>query len=226
VRPLAGSRLLDVGSAHGWFLQAARAHGADAVGIEPDPAIASASAQRGHSVRIGWFPQVLEDHERFDVITFNDVLEHIPDVVGALDACARHLEPDGVLSVNLPTSDGLAYRTSARLARLGVYGPFERLWQHGLPSPHVHYFPRAAIASLLQARGLCVRYVGPLQAVVREGLWQRIHVYRRATPASAIGYAAILGAAPILNARPFCDIVHLVAQPRGGAADARAVITK
>lgn len=212
VRPLAGRRLLDVGSAHGWFLEAAIARGADAIGIEPDEGMARFSSQRGHIVRRGFFPQVLDDAERFDIITFNDVLEHIPDVGGALDACAARLESRGVVSVNLPTSDGLAYRISAGLARHGVYGPFERLWQYGLPSPHVHYFPRAAIARLLESRGLRVRYVGPLQAVDREGLWQRIHVYRRATPGSLLTYAALYGTAPILNTATCCDIVHLVAQ--------------
>lgn len=71
--------LLDVGCAHGWFLEANRDR-FEVFGIEPDSVVADVTLQHGLSLRVGFFPDVLEAHERFDVIAFNDVLEHIPDV--------------------------------------------------------------------------------------------------------------------------------------------------
>ena len=98
-------RLLDVGCAHGWFLQAA-SRDFDAFGIEPDAVTAQQARQRAPAVREGFFPDVLEPGERFDVIVFNDVLEHIPDLPGTFAACREHLRPGGWLVVNAPSRRG------------------------------------------------------------------------------------------------------------------------
>ncbi|MGZ8318760.1 MAG: class I SAM-dependent methyltransferase [Telluria sp.] len=76
-------RLLDVGSAHGWFLEAA-ADQFEVLGVEPDDTLARHSLSRGLPVRTGYFPDALTADETFDVIVFNDVIEHIPDVGAAL----------------------------------------------------------------------------------------------------------------------------------------------
>jgi SAM-dependent methyltransferase len=212
VRPLAGARLLDVGSAHGWFLDAAARRGAQAIGAEPDAELAENARAQGHTVLGGEFPQVLYGGERFDAITFNDVLEHIPAPVACLDACREHLDGGGTLSVNIPTSDGIVFRGALRLARVGARRPFERLWQRGLPSPHMHYFPRAALVRLIESRGFRIRQVAPLRAIVREGLWQRLHMYEQPGLVSPAGYVALSAAAPVLNTPRLCDIVHVVAQ--------------
>ncbi len=127
LRPLAGTRLLDVGSAHGWFLEEAAARGVEATGVEPEEAIAEESRRAGARVLTGYFPDVVPDGEQVDVITFNDVLEHIPDVRGTLAGCARVLPPGGVLAINIPSADGLGYRVARLLARVGVKGPLRAL---------------------------------------------------------------------------------------------------
>jgi 2-polyprenyl-3-methyl-5-hydroxy-6-metoxy-1,4-benzoquinol methylase len=208
---LAGKRLLDVGCAYGWFLQDAAERGADALGIEPDEAIAAYAQDRGLQVRSGWFPDALADDERFDVITFNDVMEHIPDVPAALGACFAHLAPGGLLSVNIPTSDGLGYRASTRLAKLGIRGPYARFWQAGLPSPHTYYFPRSALRRVVEKAGFECRGVLPLTAVTSKGLWQRVHMFRKPSPASVGGYVGVQLLAPILNLPSASDIAHVVA---------------
>src|SRR5690242_16874995 len=121
--PLAGKRLLDVGSAHGWFLVQAAERGMQAEGVEPEDAMVQISRARGASVRQGYFPTVLDADEQVDVITFNDVLEHIPNVQATIAACAKVLSPGGVLSINIPTASGLAFRMAVWLARLGVRSP-------------------------------------------------------------------------------------------------------
>src|SRR6187549_1124367 len=47
MRTPGNARLLDVGCAHGWFLEAARSRGYDALGLEPDAAIAALARGRG-----------------------------------------------------------------------------------------------------------------------------------------------------------------------------------
>lgn len=219
LRPLADARVLDVGSAHGWFLQAAGARGATTEGIEPEAGLAEISRASGCSVRVGYFPDVLAGDEQFDVIAFNDVLEHIPDADAAVAACREHLRPGGVLSVNIPSASGLGYRAAKALARIGVLGPFKRFWQFGLPSPHMHYFVPSALTAMIERHGLSTRLVKPLTAVERAGLWERIHADRRPSPVTVIGFAGLWLGIPVLNRPRNSDIMLVLAQ-RGDAGDA------
>jgi 2-polyprenyl-3-methyl-5-hydroxy-6-metoxy-1,4-benzoquinol methylase len=214
--PLAGARVLDIGCAHGWFLEEAIARGAEATGVEPEEEMAAGAATRGLEVRTGFFPDVVPESGAFDLITFNDVFEHIPDVRATLEACLRVLRPGGVISINSPTADGLGYRAATAGARLGVRGPFERFWQHGLPSPHCHYFTRESLARLLSESGFSVEGVHPLVSISRTGLWERVHTFRRTSPASVAGFAALWAAAPLLNRPGNSDIVLALARrPEG-----------
>lgn len=215
ITPLDGKRLLDVGCSDGWFLQDAAERRARSVGLEPDEAIAHRARARGAHVRIGVFPQALAPSEQFDVITFNDVLEHLPNPREALEACSAHLAPGGgLLSINIPTSDGVGYRIATALARLGIRGPYARLWQADLPSPHTYYFPRAALRQLVEQAGFVVEDEGPLTAVASTGLWHRVHVLRKPTPGSVGTYVVLRALAPVLNSPLVTDIHHVLARKR------------
>ncbi len=209
---LEGTKLLDVGCAYGWFLHAARQRGADAVGIEPDEKIAALARAQGENVVEGMFPEAADGLQPLDVIAYNDVLEHIPDARGALAASFEMLRPGGVLSVNIPTADGLGYRVATALARMGVRGPFRRFWQANLPSPHIYYFPRRALADLMTDVGFEVVEVTSLSAITRAGLWQRVHTIKNPSPASVINFLLLRSAVPILNRPGASDIVHVVAR--------------
>ncbi|MCW3017274.1 MAG: methyltransferase protein [Solirubrobacterales bacterium] len=212
LRPLEAASLFDVGSAHGWFLAAASARGMEAEGIEPEAGMADHARAHGLSVRSGYFPAAVSADERADVISFNDVLEHIPDVDATLEACAQTLRPGGILSVNIPNATGLAYRMASSLARIGVRGPYLRCWQHGLPSPHTHYFPAEALIRVIQRHGLVVRRTVPLSSVQRDGLWARLHMVGRPTPLTIVSFAVLWLAAPLFNRPGNSDIVLVLAQ--------------
>lgn len=134
--PLASARFLEVGSAEGWFLDALQGAGAEVIGMEPAPELAGRLRARGISVIEGFLPEALPEGERFDLIAFNDVFEHLPDVVASLQACERHLNEGGILLLNLPNSRGVLFQVANWLDRLGGSGPFDRLWQKNVPSPH------------------------------------------------------------------------------------------
>lgn len=204
-----GGRVLDVGSAHGWFLQAASGQGLDAEGIEPDAAVARRSAM-GDKVRVGFFPDALRPGETFDAITYNDVLEHIPDLDAAVAASCRHLAPGGLLSINIPNSRGLFFRLAVVCHVLGLTAAFERLWQVGLPSPHRWYFDRSGLIRLGDRHHLDLVSSRSLDSVRRRGLWQRAHADRRPTPSSVLGVGVVWLLAPIFNASGASDILHLV----------------
>lgn len=198
--PARANRLLDVGAAHGWFLeQASRRF--TALGIEPDEAVGSKTAQRGLPIRAGYFPQVLEPGEKFDAIVFNDVIEHIPDIETALDACYKHLDADGVLVLNLPNSRGMFYVLSKILARVGWSEPFERMWQKGFPSPHVHFFKSANLATLAKTHGFEILKQLELPSIRRKGLLERMRFSKSAS--SLTVYLQYLGALAMI---PFTRI--------------------
>lgn len=214
----AGGTLLEVGCAHGWFLELARGP-FDVSGIEPDAIVGREAAARGLPVRIGYFPDVLGATERFDVIVFNDVIEHIPAIGEVLDQCRSRLDPGGLLVLNLPSSNGIFYRIATLLCRIGLPGAFDRLWQAGLPSPHVHYFDRANLAALLRSRGFEPRAEGTLATLRLAGLYDRIaYASTHGVVVCAALYAAIAAALPFLGVMPR-DIMYTIAVPALHARD-------
>jgi 2-polyprenyl-3-methyl-5-hydroxy-6-metoxy-1,4-benzoquinol methylase len=208
VRPGA-RRLLDVGCAHGWFLETAR-EGFEVLGIEPDAVVGGRTAARGLPVRQGYFPDVLQPDESFDVIVFNDVIEHIPDIRAALTVCHARLEKDGLLILNLPSSAGFFYRLSKLFARVGWRSPFERLWQKDLPSPHVHYFRPANLERLVAQHGFARVHSGELPSLRAKGLLERMRCTGTLSgPSLYLQYATVLCAIPLLRLFPSDIIVSV-----------------
>jgi SAM-dependent methyltransferase len=216
-RPLAGLRALDVGSGHGWFLEAAAARGMDAVGIEPDREVAERTRARGLDVRDGYFPDDLPAGERFDVIAFNDVFEHLPDPGVALRAVHERLRPGGILAISIPTAEGLGYRIATALARTGVAAPLDRLWQRDLPSPHLWYFTESSLARLVLGHGFVALDGGRLPSVERTGLRERIAVDPRPGVVNKLAFVGVSLAAPLLNHARFSDAMWLSFQRTGDA---------
>lgn len=205
--------LLDVGSAHGWFLDAAAPY-FQVAGVEPDAEVGGKSIARGLPVRLGYFPDALGPDERFDIIVFNDVIEHIPSIRAALQACRERLTPGGTLILNLPNSRGLFYRLSKLFAAVGLRGPFERMWQKDMPSPHVHYFNPKNLTKLLESAGFELRFSSELAAIKAEGLYERIAYAGQGSKLKLWAqYLAILGALPVLKLFP-SDIIVCIYRKR------------
>jgi 2-polyprenyl-3-methyl-5-hydroxy-6-metoxy-1,4-benzoquinol methylase len=208
----AKNKLLDVGCAHGWFLELAQKQ-FDVLGIEPDQAIFDQASKLGLPMRLGYFPAVLNSTEKFDVIVFNDVIEHIPDIQSAVKACHHHLSPDGLLVLNLPNSNGTFYRLSKIFTYLSFSGFFDRMWQVGMPSPHVHYFNQQNLGSLLNDQGFKIRESGRLDTLSFAGLYTRLaYAQKKSNPLVTIPlYFTICLGIPVLKILP-ADITYTIAQ--------------
>ncbi|HXG55962.1 MAG TPA: class I SAM-dependent methyltransferase [Vicinamibacterales bacterium] len=142
-------RLLDIGTAAGAFVAAARDRGWDAQGCEPNRWMAAwGAAHYGITIRQGTvFDQTYEDSS-FDVITLWDVIEHTPDPKAVLERCRALLKPGGVLVVNYPDIGSWIARA------LG------RRWLF-LTSVHLYYFDRRTIRMILERTGYTVDAVRP-----------------------------------------------------------------
>jgi SAM-dependent methyltransferase len=197
--------VLDVGSAHGWFMEEAERRGYSVTGIELDSEIAARA--KGNVVR-GFFPQAAPGH--YDIITFNDVFEHLPDPAKMMRAVAERLTPNGRAIINLPVSDGLIFRITRLAARLGLCGPLERMWQKGLPSPHLSYFSPHTLQRLAEANGLTLIRAMQLPSIQLRGLWQRI-MYDRGMSRlrGVVLYVASLGLFTLARVGP-SDIQYFI----------------
>jgi len=175
LRPLEGARVLEIGCAKGWFLEAARARGAIPAGVEPVASDAAIARGRGFHVEEGLFPDSPADKGPYDLVVFNDVFEHLPDPASAAKATGDLLSPDGFAIINLPSSEGAIYGLARVLNKLGVHGPFERMWQKGLPSPHLTYFSPGNLRQLVERHSI-LREVQSFSvaSVSRDGLTDRV----------------------------------------------------
>jgi SAM-dependent methyltransferase len=140
-------RLLDVGCAAGFFLEAASAH-YHATGVELSP-FASSYARETLGLRVftGDVTDGLVDGEQFDVVTVWNTIEHMIDPLAALTAIARVMRPGAVLA--LSTGD--------------VTGPLARLdlpnWNLMAPPYHLFFFSPKTIDLLLARAGFALRRV-------------------------------------------------------------------
>jgi SAM-dependent methyltransferase len=100
--------ILDLGCGPGFALDAAKRAGRETYGIELSRTAAAAAAQRGHTI----FPVLLEDMNKvwegkFDLISLNQLLEHVPDPVGLIQKCLRFLSPRGAVAIAVPNAAGI-----------------------------------------------------------------------------------------------------------------------
>jgi len=92
------STLLDIGCDKGYFLDEARRHGYDVLGVEPS------RAARSYCERIGLtvLPDVSLVAKRFDIVTMWHSLEHFADPNEVIEAVSQLLNKPGYLFVRVP----------------------------------------------------------------------------------------------------------------------------
>jgi 2-polyprenyl-3-methyl-5-hydroxy-6-metoxy-1,4-benzoquinol methylase len=142
-------RVLDVGCAAGYFLEVMAGRGFDVSGVEPSAGIAAEADRRlgGGRVHNGTLADAPYDDQTFDLITFWDVVEHIPDPVADLRRAHRLLRPGGTLLVE-------TQNVESHFARL-----MGRRWQHYKQAEHLYHFSPSTVTRLLDAGGFRVDHL-------------------------------------------------------------------
>jgi SAM-dependent methyltransferase len=133
-------RLLEIGSAGGWFLKTAREAGWDVRGVEfSRDAAEFARSHLALDVFCGELADAGFPPQRFDVIYLADVLEHIPEPLQFVRELHRVLAPDGAVVVCGPT----ALNSLARRLGLFAYKLFGKTRSIALAPYHLfEYTPR------------------------------------------------------------------------------------
>src|ERR671918_2093494 len=92
-------KVLDVGASTGYVAKALRERGCTVTGLEIDPEAAKQASRFCDRMIVGDVEELdLEETfpaDRFDVVIFGDVLEHLVDPEGVLLRTARILAPNG-----------------------------------------------------------------------------------------------------------------------------------
>lgn len=200
-KPKAGLSILDVGCASGLFMRTAQQWGYTVTGIEPNQPLFTATKRQGLNVIHDYFPPKQDLNKTFDVIIFNDVFEHIPDVHAILEGCNKYLKEDGILILNLPNAHGLIFRFSRLLAMLGLMGPWNRLWQVMFRTPHLHYFTFESLGKLAaQHEFLAASDKLQIATLEIKGLWSRLAVNTGAIGLvkNCIAYLGTLSLYPVI----------------------------
>ena len=143
-------RVLDVGCATGEFLLLAMERGWDAVGVDPSPAREQALAA---GVRL--VGRTIEDADvaprSLDLITFWDVLEHLPDPVASLRRAGQLLTPRGAITATVPNADSAVARLS---------GP--RWFGYKTAGEHLQFFNATTIRRCFEVAGFSVAIRRPV----------------------------------------------------------------
>ena len=147
-----GVRVLDVGCGTGSVTVIANAGKQnDVFGIEPDEQRAAVARSVGLNVKCGYFDQrYLDDHGRFDVIVFADVLEHVAAPDKIITIAKSGLNPRGHIVISVPNVAHWSVRAALLLGRFD-YTEF------GLcDSTHLRWFTKKTICDLLSSSGFRV----------------------------------------------------------------------
>jgi len=134
-------KVLDVGCAAGFFLEAAKERGWVPYGIEISPFASDLAKKKfGGLVFTGTIENAPHAAEFFDSVTFFDVIEHVQSPEHFLRCVARMLKQGGTIALSTVNISSVSCRV------------LKRLWPHFKPE-HVVYFSSKSLRKLLDNAG-------------------------------------------------------------------------
>ena len=160
--------ILDVGAGPGLLLRTAQARGWRTTAIEPSLLCATRLAEQGHTVWNGtlwdYVASVRDAHERYDVVTLYETLEHMSNPEEALLQVYDLLRPGGVVAVVVPNDWSPLQLAACKKLGLPHY------W---ISAPaHVSYFTAKTAQLMLRRTGFDIidcRGTYPLEQFLLDG---------------------------------------------------------
>ena len=135
-------RILDIGCATGFFLEAAKRKGWDVSGVEISPYSAAIAQERFGKDRVFSGPLEAASYKDgfFDVVFMSDLVEHVKDLDLFLKEVFRIVKAGGIIAIVTPNIESLSYRI------------MRKLWPH-LKMEHLYYFSPSTMKRLLEREG-------------------------------------------------------------------------
>jgi 2-polyprenyl-3-methyl-5-hydroxy-6-metoxy-1,4-benzoquinol methylase len=166
--PRTATSALDVGCAVGGFGESLRevlGSNARIVGIDPVEAAAEQARSAGFfdAVHTGYFPDDLPSGEGpFDLISFNDVLEHTVDPWEILSRTREHLTPDGHVLACIPNVQFAPVMWNL------LRGDFTYTESGVLDRTHLRFFTRRTMIDMFESSGYEVLVSEGVNNIIRE----------------------------------------------------------
>ena len=155
---------LDVGCSTGFVVEAAVQEGWRATGIDLNPSAIEYGRQRGLDLRSTSLEDECFEPESFDAVSLFDVLEHLLDPRGTVDAAIRLLRPGGILFLYVPNYD------SASRFLLGANAHF--IW----PTHHLNYYTPSTLSELITRSDLEVKMIMTEGLDIADYVWYQREV--------------------------------------------------
>ena len=166
------SRILDIGCNRGAFGFAVKSsQNVEVWGVEPDPGCASVARERLDRVINDVFqPSNPIPDDYFDLITFNDSLEHMADPTAALELAFRKLVSGGRVMCCVP---------NVRYVENLEHVLFEKDWRYEMSGirdqTHLRFFTEKSVVRLIQETGFeVIKTTG-----INPEWWSTAHLLRR-----------------------------------------------
>ena len=149
--PATTKNVLEVGCHTGYFGRAIKKkYGATVWGIEPNKKTARIAAEGLDRVFEAYFDETLDlPDQYFDVITFTDVLEHMPDPWAALKIASTKLSKGGIVLISVPNIrhiDNLVHLLRDRDFKYEPLGIRDKT--------HLRFFTKKSAPRLFEGTGL------------------------------------------------------------------------
>ena len=137
-------RVLDIGCGFGESLGYHAARGCDVYGVEADENIRRVADRYGFQVQVGVFDPALFQDNYFDVLTMDQVIEHVANPLDVFRGISRVLKPGGLAILSTPNPEGWGSRV------------FRKKWINWHVPYHLHHFSSASLDICADTAGLVV----------------------------------------------------------------------
>ncbi len=136
-----GQKVLDIGCGSCLSLLELRNLGVEAYGVEADPSVQAIAEHFDLHVHIGNIHDNPFPDEVFDLITLNQVIEHVPDPAALLQIVKKRLTEGGQIVLSFPNGDSLQRKLSGSR------------WINWHVPYHQHHFNRHSFTILAEQEG-------------------------------------------------------------------------
>ena len=167
VPPGRAPRFLDVGCSTGFVVEAAKAAGWEAIGIDLNPSAIEYGQSRGLDLRTVALESAGFAPGSFDAVALFDVVEHLLDPGRTVQAAVNLLAPGGILFLYVPNYD------SASRLLMGANAHF--IW----PTHHLNYYTPSTIRDFMLRHRLSSELIVTEGLDLQDYLWYRREVLNR-----------------------------------------------